>query len=159
MKKRGLTVVLVAMATIVPSIVALPKVWGQLSPLTPPLRTYSLSLPPNEVWRMVTQTLSESRFDIKSEDPSRFKVLAIGKPYDVPMGFSTKRERHQITIEIQQKRQGVYECFVTVEVLEFWPINNKWTPRTENVDTEETLIYFGSLLTRKLRPYAKPVSP
>lgn len=157
--KRGLTAVVVAIATVVFSLGAPAKAWAQVSPFTPPLRTYSLSLAPDAMWRMVTQALSEAEFDIKSEDPSRLKVLAIGKPYDVPIGLSTKRERRQITIEVQQKHQGVYECFVKVEVLEFWPIYNKWTPRTEEVDTEETLISFGSLLTSKLRPYAKPVSP
>ncbi len=108
---------------------------------------------------MVTQTLAESEFEIKSEDPVRLKLLAIGKPYEVPIGFRTKRERQQIIIEIDQKRPGIYDCFITVEVLEFWPIYNKWTPRTGEVDTEDTLVSLSTLLTQKLRPYAKPLAP
>lgn len=156
--KRGLSIALVGIVTGLCSFVAVDKGWAQMSPFTPPLRTYSLTLPPEQVWRMITQTLDESQFEIKSEDPHRLKLLAIGKPYEVPTGFRTKREREQITIEIQQKRAGVYDCFVTVEVLEFWPIYNKWTPRSGGVSTEETLVSFGSLLTQKLRPFAKPVS-
>jgi hypothetical protein len=124
--------------------------------LKPPFRTYSLDLSPEKVWDIVTRTLSEIDFVIQSEDASGFVVIAIGKPYSVRVGLTTKRERKEINFVMRQKYPGIYDCFADIEVKEFWPVNNRWTT-AEQSDTAELQVLLNQRLTQLLKPYFKAV--
>ncbi len=99
---------------------------------TPPARTYVLQLTPDKVWEIVVNTVSETPYEIDSEDASRLLLVAIGKPYTIRVGFGKKQERKQVIIEFPQKSQGVYDCYIKIEIQEFWPINRNWTKKTDD---------------------------
>lgn len=133
--------------------------WPQISSpsvsatFTPPFRTYSLQISRDKVWVIVIGTISKAQFEIDSEDDSRLSLVAIGRPYLVRVGLGKKRERQKITIELQEKHEGIYDCFIRIEVQEFWPINNKWTKTVEDVDVQDILIQLGKILNENLKPY------
>lgn len=135
--------------------------WPQITPFPastqfiPPYRTYSLQIPPEKIWVIVIQTISETQFDINVEDESRLLLVAIGKPYYVSVGLRKKQERLQVIVELQQKRPGIFDCYLKIEVQEFWPVNNKWTKRIDDVDATDPLNQIGRMLSEKLKPYYK----
>ena len=155
--KKYIIVNIVGITLVTGAFFAVQRGWAQPSETVGPMRTYVLTIASNELWRIVVQTIDESQFTIQSEDPYRFKVVALGNQYLVPVGFRKKKERQRITIEIGQKRPGIYDCFVKTEILEYWPVYKKWTPKSGSVDTTETLILIGTNLSKKLRPYFKPM--
>lgn len=135
--------------------------WPQINPSSsskpfcPPFRTYCLQLSPEKLWVIVINTVSELEYEIYSEDASVLFLVAIGKPYYVQVGLGKKKERRQITIELQQKRKGIYDCYIKIEIQDFWPVNNQWTKKSGEIDVTDTLIPLGNLLSKKLSHYSK----
>ena len=144
---------------IISLLVAPQKCFSQTGSISTPLRTYSLNISIDAAWITIEQAVIDSQFMIKSVDPYRRKILAIGEPYEVPVGITKKLERKRLVVELHQLNPGIYHLFVTVEIIEFWPVYNRWTPKSRGVDVTEDLISFGTFCSNKLRPYFKATKP
>jgi hypothetical protein len=133
---------------------------AQSSRLPTPYRTYSLELPVNDLWTVVIKVLEEAEFTVLSESRVPLSVVALGKPYDVRKGLRRIQQRAHVTIEVQERVRGIYDCFVTVQIQERWPIPGQWTVPSAGAaeeQQEEVLILLGNRLTRELRSHFRVV--
>ena len=156
--QRAIILILPLLLFLQPFLLASSSGWAQQASISPPLRTYSLSLPADKFWIVVSEAVAETEFIIQNEDPFQFKMTAIGKEYEVRVGFSTKRERQHITIEVQQRLPGIFHFFVDIRVMEFWPTNNRWTPKPHEVDTTSTRMALAQRLNQKLKPHRQVIN-
>jgi hypothetical protein len=128
--------------------------------LLTPYRTFSLELPVEDLWTIVLQVLEDSEYTVISESRGSYSVVALGKQYAVRKGLRSINQRTQVTIEIQQKVPGIYDCFVIVQVQERWPIPGQWKVTPPGADEEkqqEVLISLGRRLSRELKSHFRNV--
>jgi hypothetical protein len=134
--------------------------FAQSSRLLTPYRTFSLELPVEDLWTIVLQVLEDSEYTVISESRGSYSVVALGKQYAVRKGLRSINQRTQVTIEIQQKVPGIYDCFVIVQVQERWPIPGQWKVTPPGADEEkqqEVLISLGRRLSRELKSHFRNV--
>ena len=134
--------------------------FAQAFRLPTPYRTFSLELPADDLWTIVLNVLEGSEYTIISESRSSYTLVALGKPYEVRKGLRWINHRTLVTIEIQQKAPGIYDCFVAVQIQERWPIPGQWKvtpPGAEEEKQQEVLILLGRRLTQELRSHFRTV--
>jgi hypothetical protein len=123
-----------------------------------PVRTFATTLTSEGIWGLVRVPVVAEFATILREDPIELTLEAVGPEYSVQAGLGSKRQRRRVTLRLRRVTDAVYECFVHVDVEDYYVFNQRWTA-ARGVDTSLIVAPLAQKIASGLTPYFKKALP